>query len=280
MTAAVSKKMQAWMRFSDQLQSLSCPICGDDFVTKDGGFGCRNNHSFDLARQGYLNLFMGAQKSLYDKELFMARQEVFSAGIYDPLITQVAATIQKLDNKTPFVLDAGCGEGSFLAKLYGHLGQGSFMGIDISRDGIKLAVSHEEPIMWCVADLARLPLNPGKVDVVLNILSPANYGEFQRVLRPNGRVIKVLPSEDYLREIRLRLQGAVPYSNEEVLANLEEHMDIQGRTSVHYKVPVTPGLWRAMVAMTPLTQHRILSGDPPESLTLDLQILEGFVSNV
>lgn len=275
MNEGVSKKEQALRRFAANIGVFRCPICGADFSANPGGVRCSDNHSFDLARKGYLNLFTGSQSTQYGKDLFLARKKVFAAGVYDPLIGEVANSVRSLNAEVPFVLDAGCGEGSFLARLHGDVQNALLLGIDISRDGIGLAASHYEPVMWCVADVTRLPLCSKSTDVVLNVLSPANYGEFQRILKPGGIIIKVLPGEDYLREIRQRLAGVAPYSNDEVLTKLEDNINVRSRSSLHYEVNVTCELWEAMVQMTPLSQHREVSGEPPTSLTIDLQIIEG-----
>lgn len=280
MTKAISKKEQALSRFEANRAAFRCPICQSELITRqDPGLYCKNRHSFDLARSGYINLFVGSQNLQYDKDLFTARRQVFASGLYDPLVAKVASVIVELGLVNPFVLDAGCGEGSFLARLEKHL-SGRFLGIDISKDGIRLAAAQNSPLMWCVADLAELPLQPASLDVVLNILSPANYREFQRVLKPEGVVVKVLPGEDYLKEIRLRLDDVKSYSNKEVLEHLEANMQIQKNTNLNYKVPINHDLWKQVVAMTPLTQHRKVEGPKPEYLTVDLQVIQGTLSNL
>ena len=206
----------------------------------------------------------------------MARREVFAAGIYDPLTDAVADLIRQCGTEKPMVLDAGCGEGSFLTRVGQHLKNETLLGIDISRDGIQLATDHYSPVMWCVADLARLPLRPMSLDIVLNVLSPANYGEFHRVLKPGGTLIKVVPGRDYLAEVRERLEGVSAYSNEEVVTNLEDSMEVQNTFLLHYGVPVTPELWNSVVEMTPLSQHRQIRGEAPQTVTIELQIVQGF----
>ena len=275
MNEGISKKEQALRRFAANIDIFCCPICGDGFLVNVGGLRCSNDHSFDLARKGYLSLFTGPQTTQYNKDLFLARKKVFAAGVYDPLVGEIANLIKALNVEIPLVLDAGCGEGSFLARLYRDVRGSSLLGIDISRDGIGLATSHHEPVMWCVADVTRLPLRPKSTDVLLSILSPANYGEFRRVLKPSGVVIKVLPGENYLREIRQRLAGVAPYSNDDVLTKLEDNVNEQRKSLLHYEVHVTCELWKAMVQMTPLSQHREVHGEPPKSVTIDLQIVQG-----
>ncbi len=277
MNPGISKKTQAMRMFAANIGLFYCPICSDDLVVREHGVTCPRNHSFDLARKGYLSLFTGSQSSLYDKELFVARREVFAAGVYDPLIDAVAGLIRQRDLEARLVLDAGCGEGSLSKRVWEQLRDKTFLGIDISREGIKQATSCKEPIMWCVADLARLPFKPESMDVVLNVLSPANYAEFRRVLKPGGSLIKVVPGKDYLAEIRERLEGvAASYSNEEIMAKLEDSVTVQKRLQLHYPAAITPQLWDAMVQMTPLSQHRQARGKTPKSVTIDLQIVQGF----
>lgn len=279
MSEGISKKEQALGRFRAHNGLFSCPVCESTLVTVDSqaSLCCENNHCFDLARKGYLNLFLGSQNSQYDKALFSARQKVFAAGIYDPLVSAVAEWIERRGVEAPCILDAGCGEGSLSAMLSAQLGSPVLVGLDIARDGITLATSHQAPVMWLVADLARLPLTSASLDVVLNVLSPANYAEFSRVLKPGGVVIKVLPGEDYLAEIRDRLPGVAAYSNDEVLGKFQDKMEIEDRLHLHYRAQMTEELWKAMVQMTPLSQNRKIQGEIPRSVTIDLHVLEGTV---
>lgn len=272
----ISKKEEALRRFAGNLELFRCPICQESFRRHEEGFRCLGGHHFDLARSGYLNLYMGSQSSIYDRSLFAARQQVFMRGVYDPLIAEAASLIQSQSAAHPVILDAGCGEGSFLARLQGRF-SGPLIGVDISKDGIRLAAASYRSAMWCVGDLASLPLADSCTDVILNVLSPANYGEFQRVLKPGGMVIKVVPGPAYLQEIRERLQGSEDYSNDEVLSLLEERLEIVQQKSLYYRVPVDQGLWKALVEMTPLTQHRRVEGLSPKTLTVDLLVVKGML---
>ena len=62
---------------------------------------------------------------------------------------------------------------------------------------------------------------PASFDTILNLFSPSNYQEFDRILKPGGQVIKVVPAASYLKELR---QAFYPddsakqvYSNERVV---------------------------------------------------------------
>lgn len=274
-----SKKERALRLLKANLAAFRCPICQGELFSNDvSGLHCAQRHTFDLARNGYLNLLVGPQNTHYDRALFNSRRQVFSSGIYDPLIEKTASFIENLGFEDPLILDAGCGEGSFLARLAKRV-VGRQIGIDISKEGIRLAAAQDEKILWCVADLASLPLASSCVAVILNILSPANYGEFQRVLKPGGVVVKVLPGANYLREIRERLPHGKEYSNQEVLAHLEGNMEVQRSEHLQYEVPVNPNLWQDLVTMTPLSRYRAVRGEPPLSLTIDLQVVQGILPN-
>lgn len=268
-----SKKELARRRFGSHLDKLRCPVCGSFFSLSETGLYCSRGHNFDLARSGYLNLLRSSVKTQYDRGLFLARREVFARGMYLPLVEKVASLISELPLEHPLILDAGCGEGSFLAQLAAKL-PASYLGIDIANDGIRLAAAQDAPVMWCTADLAHLPLADSSLDVVLNILSPANYSEFRRVLKPGGTLIKILPGAEYLQEVRERLD-VPPYSNQEVLTYLENQVEIGKRLGLSYQVPLTPELWQAVVEMTPLTFHRRVEGEVPEFLTVELEVLTG-----
>jgi len=105
--------------------------------------------------------------------------------------------------------------------------------------------------------LNNLPVADNKIDVVLNIMSPANYAEFIRVMRPGGVLVKVLPDADYLKELRRFIYGENDkneYSNKDVLANLAENMAITDITDIKYTHTVAAGHIPALFDMTPLTK--------------------------
>lgn len=275
MTKNITKKARALKNWQAELDILQCPLCGSNFkITEDSGFSCAQGHSFDLARKGYLNLFLGQQKGQYTRKLFQARRQVFAAGVYDPLLIKLSSILTAECGTTPFVLDAGCGEGSVLAKLSHWHPRGKFLGVDLAKEGIQQATLYSAPILWLVADLANLPLQTNSMDFILNILSPANYGEFKRVLKPNGKIIKVLPGPEYLAEIRSRLQETDAYSNQEVLDHLARNVNIETQFDLQYQIPVTTELWTDLIAMTPLTEHRIVEKGVPDTLTLDFVIIQ------
>ena len=274
-----TKKERAHRLFQDNMKLFRCPFCSHPFIrSRHFGLRCSQGHNFDLARNGYCNFLASAPKNDYQRDLFLARRRVFKAGLYQPLIVEISKLILDQGWKSVVILDAGCGEGSLLSQLYLLLAPGltcSFLGMDINKEGIRLAGALGEPIIWGVADLAQLPLAANSVDAVLNILAPANYGEFKRVLKPGGMVIKVLPGPGYLREIRNQLEIDVPYSNEEVLNHLGKQLKIQVQKRIYYQSRPGKALWPHLLKMTPLTRYRERVIKPVPFLTIELELLKG-----
>lgn len=193
-----------------------CPICSRP-LKMDGSRSmiCVSRHCFDLSKDGYINLIPHAVRSKYSKDLFTSRRETSRHGLFDPLIDAIR---NKIEDTAPSrsrelrILDAGCGEGSHLAAILSALKKPDApdilgVGVDIAKEGIRLAAKSSALAIWCAADLAGSPFADRQFDVILNILSPANYQEFQRLLRDDGMLIKVIPGSRYLQEIRALFQG-------------------------------------------------------------------------
>lgn len=286
----VRKRERARRAFNKNISLFRCPVCHGRMLRTDAhGLNCTEGHNFDLSRKGYVNLLTARQNTVYDRVLFQARREVFEAGLFGPLVNKTVEVINKLSYDPITLLDAGCGEGSFLHSLSKEMGlvSAAFLGIDISKEGIHLAASCNEPILWCVADLAQLPLQDASVDIILNVLSPANYTEFQRVLKPAGVIIKVIPGQDYLQELRDVVgveQGKFTYSNEQVVKHFEENLKVEAMYPVNYKFEVDPSLWPSLVRMTPLTWNKSIHQEwdtlcrKIPRITVDLEIIVGMLN--
>ena len=261
---------QAFARFP----ALHCPRCGGVLTLVEDDFSCTQGHHYNLHRKGCVNFLSTPVNTCYDKELFAARRRVFAAGCYD----QIAEAIEQLmPPGEQHILDAGCGDGWYLAKLLEKHPSWVGAGIDISKDAIFQATDHPCEALWCVGDLRRLPFGDQAFTTVLDVLTPANYSEFRRVLFPDGLMIKVYPGEHYLQEIRLK-RGMSLYAEGKVEAYLHEHAQVIASRHVTVTHPLTPQLWRDFVWMTPLDQDlspeakEALAQDAAETITIDLHI--------
>lgn len=232
------------------LDCLACPVCGRALAREGDDFACPARHHFNVNRKGCLNVLRAQADSCYDAELFAARRRVFEADCYRGVADAIAALLPEHPQR---ILDAGCGDGWYLNALLSRHADWQGAGADISRDAILQATSQPCQALWCVCDLRRLPFRDASFTAVLDVLTPASYDEFRRVLTPDGLLIKVYPGGGYLRELRAA-RGMPPYAEGQVDAYLREKADIVAATRVTVTHAVSDALWRDFVWMTPLMQ--------------------------
>lgn len=246
---------QKYQKFSSSCSLLMCPKCRTGFSVSDGALKCQNGHSYDLAAKGYVHFAPNVSISRYDRALFVSRRRILEGSFYRTVLQVIHSHMDTFAQRTDTLLDAGCGDGTFSKQLYRG---GTLIGVDLSKDAIVLAASGGDPHLWMVADLAHLPLQDHTVDVLLNILSPAHYSEFQRVLKPDGILIKVIPNSGYLKELRTLAGQQLKsgnYSNTAVLQHLEERFEVLAQTTVCETHSVTADEAKDFLNMTPMMFH-------------------------
>src|ERR1017187_37490 len=76
-----------------------CPVCRDRLaLSADGSrWACPAGHSFDVAREGYVNLLLAGQRRSRQPgdstEMVNARRRFLATGAYDPLSAAVAQAV-------------------------------------------------------------------------------------------------------------------------------------------------------------------------------------------
>ena len=240
--------------------AFACPICQENLTLVESSLKCSNRHSFDLAKFGYVNLAPQIKQSAnYNKENFQNRQQILEAGFYQAVLEGISDSLAtKPSAKT--VLDIGCGEGFYSRKLQEVHPEKTFYAFDISKDSVQIAAKSEPnwAINWFVGDLAHLPIKDASMDVLLDVFSPANYGEFRRVLSKDGILIKVIPTENHRKEIRQMVQEQLTkkdYSNQDIKEHFQEHFSIQSSQIASLTKPITAEQRQALLSMTPLLFH-------------------------
>ena len=240
--------------------AFACPICQENLTLVESSLKCNNRHSFDIAKFGYVNLAPQIKQSAnYDKENFQNRQQILEAGFYQAILEVVSDLLARSKTSTT-VLDIGCGEGFYSRKLQESHSDKNFYAFDISRDSVQIAAKSEGnwAVNWFVGDLARLPIKDASMDILLDIFSPANYGEFKRVLKENGLLIKVIPTENHLKEIRQKVQDQLTnkgYSNQDIKNHFQEHFTILSSQTASLTKTITTEQLQALLSMTPLLFH-------------------------
>lgn len=209
---------QDQVRFMRMPSILQCPVCRKPLFCTTDGYQCASMHSFDPARQGYVNLLLAHKKHSKvpgdDPEMIQSRRRFLDLGYYNKLSDSVNETIATalsglVGGNGCSVLDAGCGEGFYLQRLKAALYPGStahlpitYHGVDVSKFAVRLATQRDRTMAWFVASINDLPFLDSSLDIVLNIFSPANIMGFARILKKSGSLVFVSPGPRHLNGLR------------------------------------------------------------------------------
>ena len=179
---------------------LICPICGQVLQRYDREYRCENRHSFDIARQGYVNLLTVQQKkSLHPgdtREQVASRRSFLETGFYAPIAQALCDTARELGAQGP-ILDVGCGEGYYSAALADALAA-ELTGLDISKEAVRFAAAKYKNARWLCATAAHLPVADDAAGTLTSLFALTMPEEFKRVLKPDGLYFQVLAAQDHL----------------------------------------------------------------------------------
>lgn len=246
-----------------------CPSChGEMRLCQPASLVCAFGHCYDLSRAGYANFAPHQKPTRYTREQFESRRAVFERGCYEPLAEAILPLVQESRRgpRPPRILDAGCGEGYYTRFLRTGLEEAELYAFDNAKEAVAMAARACRDVRWFVADLTNIPLRSGSMDVLLSLFTPSNYAEFGRLLGDGGRVIKVIPGEGYLRELRTLIwpeQGRDSYSARPVADHLGRRMVLEERIPLRYEQTVDRELACHFVRMTPM-----MFGKAPGSVDL------------
>ena len=171
-----------------------CPICGNELNKEARSYVCCNNHSFDMARQGYVNLLTVQQKHSLNpgdtREQVLSRRAFLEEGHYAPIAQTLIDTAKELGITGP-ILDVGCGEGYYSARLAKDLG-GELFGFDISKEAVRCAAAKYKNANWFCATAAHIPVESHSAELVTSLFAITLPEEFKRVLKEDGYYFQVL----------------------------------------------------------------------------------------
>lgn len=199
---------------------LICPICGAALCREDRCYRCENRHSFDIARQGHVNLLPVQQKkSLHPgdtREQVLSRRTFLEAGFYTPIADTLCQTALELGAKGP-ILDIGCGEGYYSSRLAAAM-NAELTGLDISKEAVRCAAAKYKDALWICGTAAHLPVPDHSAGVITSLFALTMAEEFRRVLTSDGLYFQVLAAQDHLLglksiiypELKLKEKDSVP----------------------------------------------------------------------
>ncbi|QIL50187.1 methyltransferase domain-containing protein [Weissella coleopterorum] len=277
------KKIERGQEFiTKNRQLFRCNVCHEPYEwVRGNSLICPNQHQLDLNKKGSLVFLNHAVNTEYDDQMLAARRRVLSAGLFDGIITGVA---DSLPSMAQTILDVGTGEGTPLVRLLEQRsGLDTTIGFDISKAGINLATQLDSNAFFTVADLAQLPFNDESFDSIVEFFSPSAYQEFNRVLKPGGRIVKVVPNAHYLSELREMLYPVDSvnhtYDNQKVVDRFIDQYPNAEITDVTYQWAIPDNLWIDLLHMTPLhwgarpESQAAAEQTPLPFVTVDIQIL-------
>ncbi|RYY04225.1 MAG: methyltransferase domain-containing protein [Gammaproteobacteria bacterium] len=235
------------------MKALICPLCSLHLIENVTGVACSNRHQFDKAKEGYFNLLPVHYKNSRDpgdsKQQLVARRAFLTAGYFSPLVSQLKTLINVNINN---LVDIGCGEGYFTRFLGEHCYNAAVYGVDISKEGIRLAAKgRSAKETYLVASSYALPIADTSVDLVLRIYAPSKDEELFRILKPGGQLIIVTPGEDHLIGLRERIYDTIkPHPKPKVVQGFTE----LALHSVSFPLDVPHGdLTESLLRMTPFS---------------------------
>jgi 23S rRNA (guanine745-N1)-methyltransferase len=216
---------------------------------------CDAGHSFDVAREGYVNLLLAQQRRSRrpgdSDEMVAARRRFLATGAYDPLTDALARVVA--GEGPGAVLDVGCGDGRHTRRLEASV----VAGVDVSRRAVALAARAHASGWYAVASAADLPVATASVDVALDVFGPVVAAELARVLRPGGAVVAAHPGSGHLAALRaLVYADARPHDVKPPLRDAPEWFETAGSEAVTFPVVVADAAVLAdLFAMTPYRWH-------------------------
>lgn len=236
----------------------ACPLCREGLILCESAksWHCENNHHFDRAREGYVNLLPANKKSSSDPgdnaEMIAARRRIHTAEIYRPLVDAIPALLAVLSPMTR-ILDLGCGEGYYSDAIQLVNSEAQVCAIDISKPAIKLAAKNYPAVNFAVASTFQLPVPAGSQDLLLRIFAPANDAEIHRVLKEKGAYLEVTPAPGHLWALREALYDT-PKAHAAARRKIPGLLLVESSV-VEFEVQLDQPRLRDLVAMTPFS-HR------------------------
>ena len=243
---------------------LLCPVCKDKLVKDVSNkiYKCENNHTYDIAKEGYVNLLISNQKNSKNpgdsKEMVLARVEFLSKGYYEMLSDKIneviVETLKKDNNDILNIMDLGCGEGYYLTNLKKYMDKknikANYYGMDVSKEAVKYASKTNKDCTWAVGNNFNILANDKSIDCILSVFSPIDINECNRVLKDDGVFIRVLPRTNHLIQLRNIIYSEV-HLNEKVYKASDDENEYIKESNVTFDIDLNKEEILSLLKMTP-----------------------------
>jgi SAM-dependent methyltransferase len=278
---------------------LRCPHCEEPLTLGERAWTCPRGHSFDRARQGYVNLLRPTRAHGDSAEMLHARRRFLDAGWYAPLAEVVAGTVgswlrgpgARTPQDSRALVDCGCGEGYYLSYLARALeddlraGGWRLYGFDLARDAVRMAAgrrySSSGAALFVANTWDRLPFADAGVGAAMVIFAPRNPAELARIVTPGGLLLTVTPAPEHLTEARAALPWLLspePEKSARLRASLAPAFTLSSERAVTFTLALDSESLADLAEMTP---HRDAGGAvPPDAARAVVASMPGGRLNV
>lgn len=233
-------------------ESFVCPKCGKPFFLSAGSLICEMRHTYDIAKEGYVNLAPTRTDSGDDRNMCRSRRRFLAGGHYQKMADAVIALADLMPNDA--AIDLGCGEGWYLRQFAAKYENNRFCGIDLSKTAVKMAAKSEKSMGrncmdFAVAGIFSLPCPDAYFSAALSIFAPICAAETYRVLKKGGCFIVVGPGEKHLAGLKEVLYENV--SDNEMKGFSPDGFSLSDDVSVEYDISLYQPDITDLFAMTP-----------------------------
>lgn len=249
---------------------IACPVCSEPLHPHQNDpqqrWSCTAGHSFDRARQGYLNLLLAQHKKSKAPgdtlDMVDARQRLLDSQLYRPISDMLNQWVLELalPNAAGLqIADVGCGEGYYTQRLHDvlddHLLPHRLYGVDISKDALKRAARRSPAIDWLVASGGQLPFQPHSLDLITCLFTNLMPQGFARVLKPGAPVVLLNTGAAHLLELRQQIYQDVNLNAFDPVPAMHQHgYQLSGEQRLQYKTRLHSN--QQIMDLLMMTPHR------------------------
>jgi 23S rRNA (guanine745-N1)-methyltransferase len=265
----------------DVIAHLRCPVCGERLAAGGSALTCPRRHSFDIAKQGYVDLTAGRITHEGDTVAMVeARERAHRDHLLRSVVREVVtATAQARGAyQDTLIVEVGAGTGGYLAATLDAWPAAHGLAVDVSKPALRRAARAHPRMSAVRADVWRgLPLAGGETDILLDVFAPRSGEEFARIIRQDGIVVVAAAQPGHLAELTrpLGLLQVDPAKNERLHDSLSPWLTRQTATEIEETVDLGTDGARALIAMGPSAHHvdlDSLPADLPTTATIRVQV--------
>lgn len=254
-----------WAVDSAAVQAMRCPLDHADFTTAPGRLVCRSGHSFDIAKQGYVNVTVAGEKSANlrsdDLAMVTARQRFLATGAFDPILHAVASRMPQATSEqaSQLFVELGAGTAAYLAAALETAPSAHGIAVDLSVPAtIRAARSHPRATALVSDSWAPLPIADGVADAVIVAFAPRNLAEIARILRPGGRLVLASAKPAHIHQLReeFELLGIATKNTDRVSVPAEQvGMAVTEVNELEFVMTLQPPQVADLILMGPNAWH-------------------------